>query len=236
MMRKIVCCVFAVLAAALCAPGVLAQDAADGEDRLCRNGLFTDGQTNFRLARVVGAKGSRRAYFRGDTNGCPEPGPQCLDRHYLVPGDEVVVSKSLGSWVCAWHQPRKGSEKVGWLYAPQLSFVEPDPSPAPEGWVGTWSYYENNLRITRGKRPGALAVEGDAIWRGLGDNVHVGAVGAEARPAGNELVLEEEECRVVLRLVGRLLVADDNMRCGGFNVSFGGVYRRAAGRPRRRVR
>lgn len=222
----------AVLVAVLCPSAALAQDRDDGVDRTCRNGLFTDGETKFRLAKVVGGKGSRRAHFFGDTDGCPEPGPKCVDRHYLVAGDEVIVSKTLGEWVCAWYQPRKGSETVGWLYAPQLSFVETDPSPALESWLGAWKFYENALRITRGKEPGTLAVEGDALWRGHGDNVHVGSVGAQARPDGDALTLEEDECRVSLRLVGRLLVADDNMRCGGFNVSFSGVYRKSAARTR----
>ncbi|MCA1633634.1 MAG: hypothetical protein LC802_07935 [Acidobacteria bacterium] len=56
---------------------------------------------------------------------------------------------------------------------------------------------------------------------------------AKARPAGNVLTVEEDSCRVTLRLVGDYLVASDNSECGGMNVRFDGVYRRKQARARR---
>ena len=95
-------------------------------------------------------------------------------------------------------------------------------------WLGAWEYAGQSLDIRRGAKPGTLAVSGQAFWRGVGDNVHVGEVEFEAAPAGNVLRLEENEdlCSVTLRLVGDLLVVSDNLKCGGLNVTFNGVYRR----------
>jgi hypothetical protein len=40
------------------------------------------------------------------------------------------------------------------------------------------------------------------------------------------LTLEDDICKITLRLVGDFLVADDNGDCGGVNVTFDGVYRK----------
>ncbi len=64
----------------------------------------------------------------------------------------------------------------------------------------------------------------------MGDNIHTGEVEFEAAPNGNFLTLEENEdlCSVTLRLVGDYLVVSDNLKCGGVNVTFNGVYRKTS--------
>ena len=161
------------------------------------------------------------------------PRPECRQKVFLIPGNEVIVSKSFGDWLCAWYQPPKGGETVGWIPAEQLSVAEAETNPPPARWLGSWEFYQNSLDIRRGAETGTLAVEGDALWRGLGDNVHMGGVKGKGRPAGNVLTIEEEICRVTLRLVGNYLVASDNSDCGGMNVRFNGVYRRKRARVRR---
>ncbi len=214
-----------LLLLALCvAPCALAQDTASGNPaHFCRNGAFPGDGGDFRTARVVGAKGSR-AYFHGDEEGCP--GAKCRTKAYVIPGDEVVVSRSFGDWLCAWYQPPKGSETVGWIPAHQLSVAETLKRPSPAAWLGTWEFYSQTLNIKRDAKTGMLRVEGEAFWKGLGDNIHTGAVNGEARPEGNLLVIEDDICRATLRLVGDSLVVSDNSDCGGMNVRFDGVYRR----------
>ena len=214
----------------------LAQDTPSGNPpNFCRNGAFPADSTEFRTARVVGAKGSR-AYFHGDEEeSCPSA--KCRTKAYVVPGDEVLVSKSFGDWLCAWYQPPKGGETVGWIPSDQLSVTETLKSPPQSAWLGKWEYYQQTLDISRDARTGLLRVEGVAIWKGFGDNVHTGAVGGAARPEGNVLVVEEDICRVTLRLVGASLVVTDNSDCGGMNVRFDGVYRKKkAGRTSPRSR
>lgn len=206
----------------------LAQETESGNPpNFCRNGAFASDSTAFRTARVVGAKGSR-AYFHGDEEGCP--GAKCRQTAYVIPGDELIVSRGFGDWLCAWFQPPKGSETVGWIPAHQLSVAEAARNPPLARWLGAWEFHYQSLDIRRDAQPGQLRVEGEAFWKGLGDNIHIGEVNGRARPEGNVLVVEDDICRATLRLVGDYLVVSDNSDCGGMNVRFDGVYRRKKAR------
>ena len=215
-----------VLALFCAAAPAYAQDAGGNPVNWCRNGPFTSESKEFRLARVRGARGSR-AYFHGDDEGCPSA--KCRQKAYVVAGDELLVSRAFGEYVCAWYQPARGSETVGWVRADRLELSEAAAKPAAALWLGTWEFYSDSLRITRGVKAGALLVEGEAFWHGVNpENVHTGDFLIEAPPAGNVLNLGDapEECRVTLRLVGPYLVVSDNKQCGGANVTFDGVYRK----------
>lgn len=204
--------------------------AEGNPENWCRNGAFPDDSDHFRLARVAGARGARAYFYNDSPDDCPRPDAKCRDRAYLVPGDEVIVSRTRGGWACSWYQPRRGPEKVGWMEASRLDIREAEAEPPPARWVGEWESYRNSLSVLRGGRGGRLAVRGQAYWQGVGDNVHVGEVAGEAAPSGNALALEDDTCRVVLRLVGPYLVVNDNGQCGGVNVTFDGVYRKKAAR------
>ncbi|HEX6624068.1 MAG TPA: hypothetical protein VF064_10180 [Pyrinomonadaceae bacterium] len=209
-------------------PVVASAQVEGNPENWCRNGLYTHDAAGFRVGHVVGAKGAR-AYFFGDASeDCPGAGAKCRQRAYVLPGDAVVVSRRLGDYVCAWFAPARGPETVGWLRAEQVSLSEADAGPPLARWLGAWEYAGQSLDIRRGKKAGALAVSGQAFWRGQGDNVHVGEVEFEAAPAGNVLKLEENEdlCSVRLQLVGPFLVVSDNLKCGGLNVTFNGIYRK----------
>jgi hypothetical protein len=198
----------------------------------CRNGAFAEDSEHFRLARVTGARGER-AYFHNDlADDCPRPGAKCRDKAYLVPGDEVIVSRTRGGWACGWFQPRRGPETVGWIEAARLDLREAEARPPLARWVGEWEFYRNSLSIRRAT-DGRLSVEGQAHWQGLGDNVHVGEVGGQVAPSGSTLALEDDTCRVTLRLVVPYLIVNDNGQCGGVNVTFDGVYRKKTPRRRR---
>jgi hypothetical protein len=213
----------ALTPALFCAPlQAYAQDAGGNPANWCRNGAFASDAKEFRVARVRGA----RAYFYGEDEGCPGPDAKCRRKAYVVAGNSLVVSRKFGDYVCAWFQPARGYETVGWLRADQLEVPETDASPPAARWLGEWGLHSNGLTIRRGEKAGELRVEGSAVWHGLGDNVHVGEVNASAAPGGNTLTLEDDICKITLRLVGDFLVADDNGDCGGVNVTFDGVYRK----------
>jgi hypothetical protein len=219
----------ALTLALLCAPlHAHAQDAGGNPSNWCRNGAFASDAKEFRAARVRGVRGAR-AYFYGEDDGCPAQTAKCRQKAYVVAGDALVVSRAFGDYVCAWFQPARGYETVGWLRADQLDISEPDASPTPARWLGEWTLHSNSLSISRGAKSGELRVEGSAVWHGLGDNVHVGEVNASAAPSGDALTLEDDICKLTLRLVGDFLVADDNGECGGVNVTFDGVYRKKKG-------
>ena len=214
---------------ALCCAAVAAR-AQDGGDpaNWCRNGAFARGAEALGLARVKGEKGAR-VYFHGEEEGCPGPAAKCRQKAYLVPGDEVVTSRTFGDWVCAWYQPARGRETVGWLSAESLAAVAAAESAPLASWLGTWGFYDNEVRLSRGPRADVLSVSGSATWVGVNPgNVHVGEVSGGGTPVGNVLTLGEdpEDCQATLRLVGPYLVVSDNKQCGGVNVTFDGVYRR----------
>ena len=131
----------------------------------CRNGLFASEQSEFKLAKV-GGNWTARIHFLNDDDGCPSPEVKCETKRYLITGDQVVVSRKYGAWVCAWYQPRKGSETVGWLPADKLVMSASSVRPAVESWIGLWKYAGKSLTIRRDAKSGFLKVKGYAIWEG----------------------------------------------------------------------
>lgn len=229
---KRTCQRLALILLVLCCACAAARAQAEGGNpaNWCRNGAFTRDAQEFGLARIRGEKGAR-VYFYGEEEGCPGPAAKCRQKAYLIPGDEVVTSRTFGDWVCAWYQPARGSETVGWLAADRLAAVESAAAPTLASWLGTWNFYSNEVRLSRGARAGVLRVEGEATWVGVNPgNVHTGELSGEAAPAAGVLNLgggeEEYDCRATLRLVGPYLLISDNKQCGGVNVTFDGVYRR----------
>jgi hypothetical protein len=203
-----------------------AQEANDYPANWCRNGLFPSDRAGFRLAKV-GGNWTARVHFFKDDGDCPLYEVKCETKRYLVTGDQVLVSRTYGQWVCGWYQPRKGDETVGWLRADKLVVSEPPARPAPANWIGLWKYAGKSFDIRRDGKSGLLKVKGHAIWEGAGGNVRVGGLEAVAQPQGDALALVEEECRVSLKLVGDYLVASDNSGCGGVNVRLNGVFRKS---------
>jgi hypothetical protein len=184
--------------------------------------------TDFKVAKVVGQRNAK-IHFLNDEEDCPKSSDaKCRKNSYLIPGDQVIVSRKFGSWMCSWYQPKKGGETVGWLPTVNLSIIDQaTPTPSLEKWVGVWRHYDNSLSIKRNGSAPELKVEGQAYWRGLGDNVNEGSFAAGAAPQGNQLILKDDDgCEVSLRLVGDYLIAHDNFQCGGMNVRFDGVYRK----------
>jgi hypothetical protein len=219
-----------IVALLLIAAGFRPAAAQTGENpaNWCRNGLFPQADAAFRIARLKGAR-NEKIHFRGDDRpDCPAA-RRCLLKSYLVPGDEVIVSRTYGNFACVWYQPVKTAETVGWIAADKIEEVAEKQAFAREDWLGSWKFYDNSLEIAAGEAE-TLKITGTALWKGLNGNVHVGELDNEARPAGNTLALgeadDEDGCLVKLRLVGRFLIASDNLRCGGANVTFAGVYRK----------
>jgi hypothetical protein len=195
----------------------------------CREGFFPRESEQYRLARITGQKGER-VYFYGDDENCPD-GKNCRRKSYLIPNDEIIVSRTFGRFACSWFQPSKGAETVGWIETKNIEFVEAAQTPDEKDWLGEWRYDDNRIEIEKGAQDGFFKIKGDAIWKGIGDNVHVGTLDDEVKPQRNVLKIgesseDEYECRATLRLIGKYLIASDNLNCGGANVSFTGVYRR----------
>ena len=132
-------------------------------DNICRNGSFPRESTDYRLAKIKGAAGDK-IYFRGDGNErCPDD-QACRLKTYVIPGDEVIVSRTSGKFACSWFQPRKGNETVGWIETESLAWQENMRRPEMRDWLGEWRADGNSIRISKSKEAGQLAIKGEAIW------------------------------------------------------------------------
>lgn len=199
-------------------------------ENFCRNGAFPRESMDYKLARITGKKGERVYFYGDEREDCPG-GKDCRLKSYVIPGDEVIVSRAFGDYSCGWFQPAKGSETVGWIKSENLETLEPNRSPSEKDWLGKWFFYGDSVVIAKSKTPGLFDITGDATWRGLGNNVNVGELDSRAKPSENLIKLgedeeDEAECKVRMRLVGKYLIVSDNMQCGGLNVTFSGVYRK----------
>jgi len=199
-------------------------------DNFCRNGAFPRESKDFRLARITGKKGDRVYFYGDEREDCPG-GKDCRLKSYVIAGDEVIVSRTFGDYACGWFQPVKGAETVGWIKSENLEILEPNRNPSVGNWLGEWRFYDNSVEITTSKTRGSFVVTGNATWKGLGDNVHVGELDESVKPVENLLKLgendnEEYACKVSMWLLGKYLVVSDNLRCGGLNVTFSGVYQK----------
>ena len=199
-------------------------------ENFCRNGFFPRESKSYKIAKIVGQP-KEKIYFYGDERpDCPQ-NKNCRRKSYVVPNDEVIVSREFGEFACVWFQPKKGSETVGWVSTRNLSYLPEVSNLKLNDWIGHWQFYDNTIEIIIGKKRGFLGISGNAVWKGSGDNVHVGEIDEdEIAPKGNVLKIGEKEtdefaCKVSMRLVGKYLIVSDNLNCGGANVSFSGVYR-----------
>lgn len=199
-------------------------------ENFCRNGFFPRDSKTYQIAKIKG-KPKEKVYFYGDEReDCPQ-NKNCRLKSYVVPNDEVIVSRTFGDFACVWFQPEKGSETVGWIYSKNLSYLPKAGNLKVNDWIGHWYFYDNTIEISVSKKRGFLGISGNAVWKGSGDNVHIGEIDEdEAAPNGNILEIGKNEtdefaCKVSMQLLGKYLLVSDNLNCGGVNVTFSGIYR-----------
>lgn len=205
---------------------VLAQLEGNPEN-WCRNGFFPRESNSYSVGLVKAKKGER-IYFLDDDRKCPND-KNCQRKQYLVNRDQVLVSRSYGDYVCAWYQPRKGGEVVGWLPKNKIEFQN-FLSEKYTLWIGEWRYYDNSLKIERIGKTDEFKVSGNALWKGSGANIHVGEIDAVGKLNESVIQLKQDDCQIKLNLIVDYLVVSDNLQCGGLNVSFSGVYRKKTSR------
>ena len=142
----------------------------------------------------------------------------------LRSSDAVVVVRDEGGWTCGYLAARRGAAQ-GWIRAKDIRPLTFDAKPPLSAWLGTWKLGDG--RITIQSSNGRLQLDGESYWHGFGDNVHSGEFSGQAIPSGGHLQVEDDACKIDLALWGQYLLANDNDECGGANVRFWGVWRRA---------
>lgn len=225
-------CLFLIsLCILLLGTGVFAQ-LPGNPDNWCREGFFTRETNEFGVGFVKGKTGSRAYFYKDDPEKCPD-GAGCRTSSYLLPGDTVITNRERNGMVCAWFTSAKGAVRVGWLKASEIDFPNMLHDASERVWVGEWRYAQNSITINLDKAKGGLHVLGSAIWKGLGDNVHVGELDGNASPTDGILKYSdgdsEYDCKVTLDItIATYLIVADNGNCGGANVTFSGIYRKVA--------
>jgi len=181
--------------------------------------------------------GPKRYFHVGDEReGCPAPSAACRRKAYVVAGDRLVAWEAKGTLTrVSYLAPNADRPSEGWVETAALRRIPLAPS-KPADWIGGWSGWESEIDIGRGKKPGSFHLGGNATWgahdpdRVKRGGVNFGMFSADlAEPQSNSLMLadsEEPDCRIALKLLGPYLVAHDNGRCGGMNVTFSGIYRK----------
>jgi hypothetical protein len=195
------------------------------------------------LARVV-AKDARLHFIAGASKrGCPSAEGACRLRAYLMPGDEVLIDADEGPHVCAFFKSQHGPETRAFLPRAALQIAPPEAQPAQQ-WAGNWER-DREAQIIIKSDGSKVEVSGSAVWgsydrqRVRRGGVHVGELEGKGKPRGQTLAIgydpdrsgfppgkdaPPDSCAAKLELYGRYLVVEDNMGCGGFNVSFTGTY------------
>ncbi len=224
--------IFIVLLTTLLASVSILAQTEGNPPNWCRGGFFTQGSPEFTIAKVgtLTGKRTKRAYFhKDDRDDCPG-GRGCQSTSYLVPGDEVIVRGELSGFACAWYPSTKGAGTVGWLSLEEIDFQRTPSNQPLRDWLGEWTYAENTINFTNNKLAGWLNVTGDAYWKGLGDNIHICELDGRVEPMDGVANYsdgdDEFDCKVTMEILGKYLIVADNMKCGGANVSFSGVYRK----------
>ncbi|WP_370178018.1 hypothetical protein [Alteriqipengyuania sp.] len=219
MLRKLNIATIAV-ATALFAPA-----AAAAQDTTCRTGLFTQGE-GFRQAQIT----AKRAFFYKDADGCPQASG-CRSNSYVIDGDNLVVGRRIGDFVCAFYPSTQGGT-AGWINIGALHIRPLDARPPLARWLGAWSD-GMSADVDILSKDGRTYIVGEAFWPARPEenewiSIHIGEVNDRLAIAGHRATYADENlCELELTLLPDFLLIADNRKCGGANVSFSGVYTRA---------
>lgn len=94
-------------------------------------------------------------------------------------------------------------------------------------WIGSWSSGDNAINID-GKGLGLAITEAEAFWIGANPGqVHTGEAAGPLTKAGKTYRYSTDGCEMTLTPAGPdRMTVEDNLGCGGLNVSFSGEYHR----------
>lgn len=171
----------------------------------------------------------------------PSAQPLMLADVPLVEGDNVVMTSWNGDAnACIAFVTKEGGTVTGTVPVAALQLIK---QPQVD-WIGHWEADgEKYLNIS--DTDDGLNIVGDAMF-GANDPasaaagaVNVGSFDVTLRPKNAVVEFSEDEngaalpysddangCSVRITIVGDFLVANDNNKCGGMNVTFSGFYHR----------
>lgn len=197
------------------------------------------------IARVVGPA-ARTSFVKNasEVAACPAATPACRQKAFLVPGNVVIAGATRAGFTCVDYIGAKGQDRAGWVASTGLARTPVTPVAAAD-WLGRWIREEASVTLKPGPKT-LLAIHGDATWGAMDPDrvkrgaVNIGEIDGAAAPEGADLAFDvgdkatlpvdqgdAGDCKVWMRRLGPYLLVDDNLQCGGMNVSFRGIYRKA---------
>ena len=176
----------------------------------------------------------------------------CQTKAFVVPGDLVLITQVFDASACAVFVNAKGQTTTGLLPNSRLQTPKPRATTDAAALVGTWKRSEATIAVKRQGGDGTLTFSGDATYGALDKGrvargaVNMGDFTFSLKPASNGVDVslksatagavpvardkgDPTDCAVAMIALGPYLVVEDNLNCGGANVSFTGIYRRPGG-------
>jgi hypothetical protein len=165
---------------------------------------------------------------------CPATTKACQKKSYLLTGELVLLGKTRDAYTCVTYQSRLEKKPIwtnGWLPSAALTPVAPETASKTSDWIGAWRHPGGGGGIEIKAGDGSkLHVEG-GIDVPAGMSVQNGDFKADVTPQNGAIAFTDsggygEECHVRMQRIGALLLVEDNGGCGGWGVTFNGLYRR----------
>ncbi len=198
--------------------------AQEKPETACRADVFSyEGPL---AVKLIEAAEQAKVYFYDDKDKCPDADEKtCQKKAYLLKGDKVLVSKTYKEWSCALYLGVNKKQKVqstyGWVKSASLSKEDANKEVSID-WTGKWVDGSNSLTLSK-ESNGKMKVSGFATY-GSGMSTNTGEVNGVNTPVKNFLEISEDSCKVKMLAFDKFLLVDDNLECGGLNVTFNGIY------------
>ncbi len=138
--------------------------------------------------------GPKRYFYQEYEGGCPAMTAKCRMAAYVVPGDLLVASGRNGAFTSVEFVNAKGTTTHGFIETVALLELHPPSAAGAAAWLGMWHQGEADVEIKRTRRPGALAVHGDATWgsfdpqRVASGGINLGELDGAITVAGSRIV------------------------------------------------
>jgi hypothetical protein len=164
-----------------------------------------DSDSAFAYSSITAA----RSYFFGELND-----RRSQKKAYLV----VAVRNIKTDWACALYVGSTGVQTMGWLEVKNLKSTT-----LAQNIVGNWTSDSGDQNLSIQKIGSSYNIKGSAIFPSSGNT---GEVAGALVLKGGQWRYSAGSCQLNLLFLNNQLVVQDNLGCGGLNVTFDGVYRR----------
>jgi hypothetical protein len=137
---------------------------------------------------------------------------------YLVKGDVVAVRNVKTDWACALYVGSTGVQTMGWLEVKNLKSTT-----LAQNIVGNWTSDSGDQNLSIQKTGSSHSIKGKAIFPSSGNT---GEVAGALVLKGGQWRYGSGNCQLNMLFLNNQLIVQDNLGCGGLNVSFASAYSR----------